>query len=57
VGTAVKQPVVDAHDQIVVGHRMTVGGSFDHRVVDGAVGAMFLKALKEILETPSLILL
>lgn len=57
VGTSVKQPVVDAHDQIVVGHRMTVGGSFDHRVVDGAVGAMFLKALKEILETPSLILL
>lgn len=57
VGTAVKQPVVDANDNIVVGHRMTIGGSFDHRVVDGAVGAMFLKALKEILETPALILL
>ena len=57
VGTAVKQPVVDANDQIVVGYRMTIGGSFDHRVVDGAVGAMFLKALKEILETPALILL
>ena len=57
VGTAVKQPVVDANDNIVVGHRMTVGGSFDHRVVDGAVGAFFLKALKEILETPALILL
>ena len=55
VGTAVKQPVVDANDNIVVGHRMTIGGSFDHRVVDGAVGAMFLKALKEILETPALI--
>lgn len=57
VGTAVKQPVVDANDNIVVGHRMTIGASFDHRVVDGAVGAMFLKALKEILETPALILL
>ena len=57
VGTAVKQPVVDANDNIVIGHRMTIGGSFDHRVVDGAVGAMFLKALKEILETPALILL
>lgn len=57
VGTAVKKPVVDANDNIVVGHRMTVGGSFDHRVVDGAVGALFLKALKEILETPALILL
>ncbi len=57
VGTAIKKPVVDANDQIVVGNRMTIGGSFDHRVVDGAVGAMFLKALKEILETPALILL
>jgi pyruvate dehydrogenase E2 component (dihydrolipoamide acetyltransferase) len=57
VGTAVKQPVVDANDQIVVGQRMTIGASFDHRVVDGAVGALFLKALKEILETPALILL
>ena len=57
VGTAIKQPVVDANDNIVVGHRMTIGASFDHRVVDGAVGAMFLKALKEILETPALILL
>ena len=57
VGTAVKQPVVDANDQIVVGQRMTIGGSFDHRVVDGAVGALFLKALKEIIETPALILL
>jgi pyruvate dehydrogenase E2 component (dihydrolipoamide acetyltransferase) len=57
VGTAVKKPAVDANDQIVVGYRMVVGGSFDHRVVDGAVGALFLKALKEILETPALILL
>lgn len=57
VGTAIKKPVVDANGQIVVGQRMTIGGSFDHRIVDGAVGARFLKALKEILETPALILL
>ncbi len=56
VGRAAKQPVVDEDDQIAVGYRMTVGGSFDHRVVDGAVGAQFLKALREILETPASIL-
>jgi len=57
MGPAIKLSVVDANDQIVVGHRMTIGGSFDHRVVDGAVGALFLKALKEIIETPALMLL
>ncbi len=57
IGASVKQPVVDANNNIVIGERMTVGGSFDHRVVDGAVAAMFLKALREILEAPSLLLL
>ena len=31
--------------------------SCDHRVVDGAVGATFLKALRQLLEHPSQILL
>lgn len=57
VGTAVNRAVVDENNQIVVGQRMIVGGSFDHRVVDGAVGAQFLKALREILEAPAVILL
>ena len=56
VGATVKRPVVDGEENIVVGRRMTLGLSADHRVIDGAVGARFLSALKEIIETPALIL-
>ena len=56
IGATVKQPVVDGEENIVVGRRMTLGLSADHRVIDGAVGARFLSALKEIIETPALIL-
>jgi len=31
--------------------------SCDHRVVDGAVGAHFLAALREVLEKPALLLI
>lgn len=56
VGATIKKPVVDAKNNIVIGQRMSIGLSCDHRVVDGAVGAEFLVALKELLETPSLML-
>lgn len=36
---------------------MTITGSFDHRVVDGAYGAQFLAELKKIVENPVLALL
>ena len=56
VGATVKKPVVNDKDEIVIGHRMALTLSCDHRVVDGAVGAQFLAALKEILEKPLLVL-
>lgn len=56
VGATVKKPVVNERDEIVVGQRMSLGLSCDHRVVDGAVGAQFLAALKKLLETPELML-
>ena len=49
--------MIDANDRIVMGHRMVIGLSGDHRVVDGANGAQFLQALKQILEEPTLILI
>ena len=57
IGAIVKQPVVNADDEIVPGYRMKIGMSCDHRVVDGAIGANYLKALRQLLENPSLLLL
>lgn len=56
VGTTEKKPVV-VKGQIVIGERMALTLSCDHRVVDGAVGAQFLNAIKAHLETPALLLL
>lgn len=55
VGTSVTKPVVK-NGQIVIGSTMTLTLSCDHRVVDGAVGAQFLGALKTVLESPALLL-
>jgi pyruvate dehydrogenase E2 component (dihydrolipoamide acetyltransferase) len=56
VGATVKKAVVKG-DEIVIGQRMTLTLSCDHRVVDGMLGAKFLNALKAHLESPSLLLL
>jgi len=57
VGAAIKKPVVGPGDTIVVGQRMSLTLSCDHRVVDGALGAQWLAALKDLLEKPALLLL
>ncbi|MEO1715420.1 MAG: 2-oxo acid dehydrogenase subunit E2, partial [Bacteroidota bacterium] len=51
VGTIVEKPVVK-DGEIVIGHKMKVTMSCDHRVVDGATGAQFLQTLQGILEDP-----
>jgi len=56
VGAVVKKPVVNAAGQIVVGQRMAIGLSADHRVVDGAIGAEYLAELRKLIENPALML-
>jgi pyruvate dehydrogenase E2 component (dihydrolipoamide acetyltransferase) len=53
VGAVVKRPVVKADGALGVGHRMRLTLSCDHRVVDGAVGAAFLRDVKRLLEQPA----
>jgi pyruvate dehydrogenase E2 component (dihydrolipoamide acetyltransferase) len=57
IGTIVKKAVIDNCDQIVVGQRMSIGMSCDHRVIDGALGAEYLKELRQLLENPALLLI
>ncbi len=52
VGAVQKQPVALDDDTIVVRPRMKVTISADHRALDGAVAAEFLRELKRILENP-----
>src|SRR5713101_761922 len=56
IGAIVKTAVVDDSDQIIVGHRMSIGMSCDHRVIDGALGAEYLKEFRHLLENPALLL-
>jgi pyruvate dehydrogenase E2 component (dihydrolipoamide acetyltransferase) len=56
IGKITKIPVVDDCDQIMVGHRMSITMSCDHRVIDGALGAEYLKELRHLLENPALLM-
>ncbi len=57
IGASKKVPVVNAKGEIVPGDRMWIGMSCDHRVVDGAVGATYLAALRKLVENPALMLI
>ena len=55
VGRIVEKPV--ARDgQVAIEPRLSLSLSFDHRIVDGAPGAAFLKTIKDFIEEPSLML-
>jgi pyruvate dehydrogenase E2 component (dihydrolipoamide acetyltransferase) len=51
VATGEKRPVVKG-DKLAIATVMTCTLSADHRVVDGAIGAQFMKILKELIEHP-----
>jgi pyruvate dehydrogenase E2 component (dihydrolipoamide acetyltransferase) len=56
VGSIVQKPVV-VDGQLVARRRLRLTMSCDHRVIDGATGAAFLKTLKQMLENPLAMLL
>lgn len=52
VGAGVKKPVVGKDGELAVATVMSVTLSVDHRVIDGALGAQLLTAIKGNLENP-----
>ena len=56
VGAGVKKPVVGKDGEVKVATVMSMTLSVDHRVIDGALGAEFLKAISENLENPMVML-
>jgi 2-oxoglutarate dehydrogenase E2 component (dihydrolipoamide succinyltransferase) len=53
IGAIIKKPVVietQQGDVIAIRHMMTLSLSYDHRVVDGALGGKFLSRISEYLE-------
>jgi len=56
IASARKHVVVMEDDEIQIRRRMNITGSFDHRVVDGAIGAKFVNAVRGYLENPTRLL-
>jgi 2-oxoisovalerate dehydrogenase E2 component (dihydrolipoyl transacylase) len=54
VNKAIDRPVVH-QGQIAIRRMVNLSGSFDHRVVDGADGAIFIQCIKDYLEHPATI--
>jgi pyruvate dehydrogenase E2 component (dihydrolipoamide acetyltransferase) len=55
VGAAVERAVV-RDGQVVIGHEMHMTMSSDHRVIDGAMAAAYLRTVRELLEAPATLL-
>ncbi len=50
-----KRPII-VDDEIKIGHVMVLALSFDHRIIDGHVGAAFAQEVKALLEDPDRLL-
>ena len=51
IGAGEKRPYI-VDDAIAIATVMSATGSFDHRAIDGADGAMLMKVFKELVEKP-----
>ncbi|MDI3534611.1 MAG: hypothetical protein PWQ82_976 [Thermosediminibacterales bacterium] len=57
VGKIQDRPIVTSEKQIEIRPMMNITLSSDHRIIDGAEGAKFLRTVKDILENPLKLLL
>jgi pyruvate dehydrogenase E2 component (dihydrolipoamide acetyltransferase)/2-oxoisovalerate dehydrogenase E2 component (dihydrolipoyl transacylase) len=57
VGKVVKRPVFDENGQVRPADMVYLSLSFDHRIIDGAVGAAFANAVIRRLQSPAALLL
>jgi pyruvate dehydrogenase E2 component (dihydrolipoamide acetyltransferase) len=55
VGAGEKRCIVE-NDTMQIATVMSATGSFDHRAIDGAIGAQFMAALKRVIEQPFILL-
>ncbi|MDR2977702.1 MAG: 2-oxo acid dehydrogenase subunit E2 [Streptococcaceae bacterium] len=53
LGSIVKEPIVNADGEIVVGQNMKLSMTYDHRLIDGMAGQTALNYLKKLLADPS----
>jgi pyruvate dehydrogenase E2 component (dihydrolipoyllysine-residue acetyltransferase) len=60
VGRAIDKPFVEndanGDPELVIGSEMSMTISSDHRIIDGAMAAAYLKTVKELLESPASLL-
>ncbi len=60
VGRAIDKPFIEYDEngeaELVVGSEMSMTISSDHRIIDGAMAAAYLKTVKELLESPASLL-
>jgi pyruvate dehydrogenase E2 component (dihydrolipoamide acetyltransferase) len=56
VSTVRRQVVPTDDDEVEIRRRMSLSASFDHRVVDGAIGAKFINLVRGFLENPTRLL-
>jgi pyruvate dehydrogenase E2 component (dihydrolipoamide acetyltransferase) len=55
IGEVQRKPVVDG-DRIVARSIVTLGCTFDHRMIDGAQGTAIAAVLRRVVEDPELVL-
>ncbi|MGX7042121.1 2-oxo acid dehydrogenase subunit E2 [Leuconostoc holzapfelii] len=57
LGSIVKEPIVNAAGEIVVGQNMKLSLTYDHRLIDGMLGQSALNYLKQLLADPAYMLM